>query len=165
MSGWRHLTLSPSLSLQPGDIVSLDSDYVVRQRRGGVIIAERPHAFPGAAYTPAQVQQATVLSDAFFFSTPTVTAMISATVQSIAFNADGSVDVTYADGSGNAFSDRASLISYAQGIDDAEVCKKMLLRAWLHRSPGATDSSWAVNKTAQLDLSLELNQLSIGTVQ
>lgn len=88
----------------------------------------------------------------------------SVTLTSVQLPPGGSVYVNFSDGTQLEFTDRAGLISNVENIINTDWAKMALLSYWyLHNT--ALDNPAIVNgKTLQVDMSLNLNQLSIGVV-
>lgn len=154
----RRYTISPPLHPQPGDTFAIVAG-VLEQRRGGGLVAFRVLSGMPSAPLLSPEYTGTTLS-ALYLEEPVPA--YQKTITGIEYDPSGTVLVKWSDGGTNEYSSRAALVAAAGEVDSDDLAKKLLLRAWLHRSPDGSDPTWAIGTTIELDLSSELNPLSIG---
>lgn len=87
---------------------------------------------------------------------------IATTIKSVVYHPDGRVTVTFEDDSGIEFASRDELISSVAQVGGREWCRQAMLRAWVERSPDASDPSWAIGRTFQVDLAADLGPVQVG---
>jgi hypothetical protein len=77
----------------------------------------------------------------------------SVTLTDFTIGGDGSVTITYADGSGFLFASLQDLRDSLQDVDSADMAKKFLHAWFLARQPDASNVNIVEGKTLTLDLS------------
>jgi hypothetical protein len=158
-------TVSPPLHALAGDLLERNGAQLKLIRNGQVVatatIGQQESIDSGEIISPRTISS--------IFLTREVHMPTTAKVASVVYEAPPATDVyvNYSDGNQQPFASRQALLDYvaAKEAQLDQWAKDALLIAWVHRSANADNPAWINGKTLQIDLSLDLNQLSIGVVE
>lgn len=154
----RHYTFDPPFAYQPNDAFKLNGESV-EQWRNETLIDSRPAVF-SLLNELAHIGSNQVSS---LFVEVNVT-QVSVTVVDVQHMANGSKLVVYSDGNSEELSP-ALLDLRSEAAQGMDAVKADISAYWKARSADYSSSTSIVGKTFQKDLSLELGQFQVGSVQ
>ncbi len=157
----RKYTLSPPLpAAMPGDTFAVVAG-VLEMRRGGALFAFRDlrhqHSEPLTSPFPGGSGPITT-----FLQEQSMA--VTVTCDNITIAQNGTIRLNTTPGSQQEYPDAGAVSDAVNGFLTNETVQLMILTYWKARNPALDDPSVVAGKTFQFDLSLELNQLSIGVV-